>query len=306
MKLEHMLKLIDDKDPRVNLFLVHKVNSKNERKFNVANPEIKPEFEKNLLDIIKNELRSYQDMRVVQYNIIGCNDDIVETAKVSRYGAIDVLKNSLKKPKNKFRFKICSFDFFVYKVYFNDSDEELFFFRKSKNFKAFRKGFVGSLIDGSFKKLDDTDTLLATDETIDFVLDDEDVYIFQHLSFERVFDLNSEFSKQAELVLDRVETLSKIEGFDELRESAMKNGNYVKRLAKLNDGENTNTATLFLKDLSQTQKVIKEFNLDIEVDTTENKMKFKDESQTSSYISLMQDAYYETLIGKAKGIDERR
>lgn len=72
----------------------------------------------------------------------------------------------------------------------------LFFFRKSKNFKAFRKGFVGSLIDGSFKKLDDTDTLLATDETIDFVLDDEDVYIFQHLSFERVFDLNSELSEK--------------------------------------------------------------------------------------------------------------
>ena len=306
MKLENMLDLLDEKEPRVNLFLVHKVNSKKRRSFSVANPEITMEFEKNLLDIIKSELRSYQDMRVVPYNIIGCNDNIVEMAKVSEYNAVDLLKESLKNPSQKFRFDTCGFDFFVYKVYFTDSDEELFFFRKSKNFKTFQKGFVGRFIEGRFKKLADTNKLLATDETIDFVLDDKDIYIFQHLSFERVFDLNSKFLVQAKMVLDRVGDLSKIESFDKLRKSAMGNGNYVKRLAKLNDGDIANTATLFLEDLVQTQKVINEFNLDIEIDTKNNKMKFKDESQTSSYISLMQDAYYETLIGKVKGIDERR
>lgn len=81
MKLENMLDLLDEKEPRVNLFLVHKVNSKKRRSFSVANPEITMEFEKNLLDIIKSELRSYQDMRVVPYNIIGCNDNIVEMPK---------------------------------------------------------------------------------------------------------------------------------------------------------------------------------------------------------------------------------
>lgn len=306
MDLKNMLELMEKKEPRVNLFLVHKVNGKNGRSFSVANPEIASEFEKNLLDIIKNALKVYQDMRVVPYNITGCNDSIVEMSKVFEYTAVDSLKNSLKNPRQKFRFDTCRFDFFVYKVYFDDSDEELFFFRKSKNFKTFQKGFVGKLFEGRFKKLADTNKLLATDETIDFVLNDEDIYIFQHLSFERVFDLNSEFSKQAKMVLDRVGDLSKIESFDKLRKSAMGNGNYVKRLAKLNDGDNANTATLFLEDLVQTQKVINEFNLDIEIDTKNNKMKFKDESQTSSYISLMQDAYYETLIGKVKGIDERR
>ena len=86
----------------------------------------------------------------------------------------------------------------------------------------------------------------------------------------------------------------------------MENANYIKRLAKISNEANSNTATLFLEDLKRTKRVIDKFNLDIEVDVTEGKMKFNNKSQTSNYINLMKDAYYETLIGNVKGIDERR
>lgn len=307
VELNEMLRNMAEEKPRVNLFLVHKINNKGRRKFKVINPDITPKFEKELLEMIEKELELYTGMRKVDYNIVGSDTDVIEITKIYDYSnVIDSLINSLKNPNTLSKIRNVTFDFFVYNVCFENLNKELFFFRKIRRFKTFTKGFVGSLVEGIFEKITDGNNLLATDGKIDFAMDDTNVYIFQHISFERVFDLKNEFSVKAKSVLDNVEKMNKIEGFEELRESAMENANYIKRLAKISNEANSNTATLFLEDLKRTKRVIDKFNLDIEVDVTEGKMKFNNKSQTSNYINLMKDAYYETLIGNVKGIDERR
>ena len=75
----------------------------------------------------------------------------------------------------------------------------------------------------------------------------------------------------------------------------------MKRLAKLyKDGG----VTTFLKKIDKTRDVIKQFNLDIEV--SNGKLIYRDETQIGNFVNLMQDSYYKTLIGDQKGIDEKR
>ncbi|RIL82534.1 hypothetical protein BUY23_12970, partial [Staphylococcus cohnii] len=62
--------------------------------------------------------------------------------------------------------------------------------------------------------------------------------------------------------------------------------------------------TLFLDDLITTEKVVIQFNLNINVDIEKQKVYVTDDGQLNELINLMQDSYYQTLIGQRKGIDD--
>lgn len=125
----------------------------------------------------------------------------------------------------------------------------------------------------------------------------------QHIAFERIFRLSNEFKELAEKVLKNDTFNKKIINFSKLKEAALNNRSYIKRLSKL---DSTNTATLFLQDLQKTKVVVDELNLDIDIDLESNQMQYRDETQLGNFINLMQDAYYKTLIGNTPGLDERR
>lgn len=307
MELEKMLNIITGMNYMdVNLYMVHNVNSKNGRGYSTVNPSIGSNFKKQIRSIVIDELTRYKGSTQVQYNPIGTLDNVVEKAKVKSVKSIDTLKEALDKPLQKFGFKNDSFNCFIYEFPYKDKNGEsksLLVFRRTKKLKSFKKGFIGYLNAGTFQELKNSD-MLATDEYIDFIMDEEDIYIFQHISFERIFNLRSKFIEKAKSVLSNTKLADKIENFDKLREEALDNQSYVKRLAKLSKGKND--AALFLEDLDATKKVINDFNLDIKFNETGDKLVFRGESQVASFIGLMQDAYYQTLIGKHKGMDKRR
>lgn len=281
------------------LYLVHKVNKKNkEIDFNIVNPSINEQLKDELKHIVTKEIEKHKDDSLDCYNPIGDLDNTVETANAKEYNSIQRIKTAMKKPKQKYRFNNSSFDFFMY--VFPDKDNDIIAFRRIRNFKVFKKGFIGNLVDGNFKNLENQD-LLGTDDSVDFVIFDDNIFIFNHISFERVLDLRSEFYSKAESVLNDPVLSNGIKNFNKLQSAALSNQSYIKRLAKLGS---KNNSTLFLEDISATKDVIKDFNLGIGI--AGNKLVYEDESQVSSYIGLMQDAYYRTLIGKQDGVDQRR
>lgn len=307
MNLDEMLDIVKKVNSNdVNLYMVHNVNSKKGRGYSVVNPTIGNAFRQQLQSIVQDEITRYEGSPQAQYNPIGTLDNVVERAKVKSVKPISTLKEALDKPLQKFNFNNDSFNCFIYEFSYKDKNGELkslLVFRRTKKFKSFKKGFIGYLINGTFNELKNSD-MLATDEYIDFIMDEDDIYIFQHISFERIFNLRSKFIEKATSVLSNTKLSEKIENFDKLREEALDNQSYVKRLAKLNKGKND--AALFLEDLDATKKVIDDFNLDIKFNEAGDKLVFRGESQVASFIGLMQDAYYQTLIGKHKGMDKRR
>ncbi|WP_181399265.1 Kiwa anti-phage protein KwaB-like domain-containing protein [Apilactobacillus timberlakei] len=302
MDISEVILKINKANTKVKLHLVHRTIS---GKVKVVNPSTSSKFNQEIKKITLNQLNIYKNNTEEEYNIIGSNDCVVETeSKNKYYKNIDLVINELDNPVEKIGFKNDSFDFFVYEFcpIDNNGNEEdkIFAFRRTKKFKAFSKGFIGCLINGYFNKIEDKG-ILGGDSIIDLIVYGDDISIFQHTSFERIFNLSNEFKDHAKKVLSNKKFNDKISNFDDLKKDALKNLNYIKRLSKL-DGEND--PTIFLDDIEETRKVISNFKLDI--DEKDGKLVYRDDTQLGNFINLMQDAYYKTLIGKQNGVDKGR
>jgi hypothetical protein len=268
----------------------------------VVTPKIGKKLADKLSDIVIKNLESKKGCSEEPYNVVGSKDDTIETAKKSSYEEkISNILEAIKNPTVKFKFQQNNFDFFIYEFPLTE-EQSILAFRRTKKMQFLKKGFIGQLSEGHFKDIDE-ENLIGVDDCIDFILDDDDIIIFQHISFERVLKLKNEFTRIARKVLNKSEFEEKIVGFDELKDVALNNGNYVKRLSKLGG---TNRPTLFLEDLEKTKQVSDEFNLGITVDVSSEKIFFNDVTQVGDFINFMQDAYYQTLIGNELGRDEMR
>lgn len=263
-------------------------------------PTINKNIQKEIINLIEDQINYYNNQNLKQYDIVGSIDDTVEYADSNDFiNELGEIFNSLKKPTAINNIDPNSFDFFTYE-FKSANNKSIYVFRKINRMKALKKGILGRIVNGSFAKIKSS-KLLGIDNAIDFIVIDDKIFIFHHISLERVLKLKGQFKDKAKDVLSNDEFAKKIRNFDELKKKTLENGNYVKRLAKLyeNDG-----ITMFLDKIDRTKNVIEQFNLDIEV--SNGQLIYRDETQIGNFVNLMQDSYYKTLIGDQNGIDEKR
>lgn len=294
--LDKVKKIVTDADSdNIKLYLIRQKSE-----VSVENIKIFENLANSLKEITVNQIEYFCELSFAKYNIIGSNTDVWEQAKKTDYKV--QIENVLDKLDTSGGYKtLKDGNFFIYR--FGKEPDYVYAFRRIKNFKTFKKGFIGSMVDGCFKELEQND-ILGTDDNIDIIIYKDDIAIFNHISFERIFKLTNEFVDAAKEVLDTSSLSEKnIRNFENFKQNILKNTNYVRRVAKLKDTKNTQ---LFLEDLTKTKEVIEQFNLGLEVDTDKCQIIYDNAAQTNELINLMQDAYYITIIGDHKGIDERR
>lgn len=303
MKLADMGKTLRDENTEVSLHLCHW--NATSTKVTTVSPTIQKILESQIRQIVLDNVEAMESKDQEAYNIIGKIDETVEVASVEAYKKnMSIVCDSFASPAQAYRFSPDNFDFFVYDFTYTDKDEKtknIYSFKRTKKLTYLKKGFAGKLQAGTFKEFIEKD-LLATDGSVDLIVSEGDVFIFQHISFERIFHLKNEFADEANTILKSKELSKVIENFDALKNAALENAGYVKRLAKLSDDGDV---ALFTRDLTATKEVIDEFKLDIKVDPSKGKIIYEDSTQVGNFINLMQDAYYKTLLGHRKGIDDR-
>ena len=283
-----------------NSLMLHLTGRKYNGDLFSVTPTINKNVQQEIIDLIEKQISYYDNQNLKQYDIVGSIDDTVEYANSNDYiNKLNEIFSSLKQPMVLNDIDPNSFDFFTYE-FKSTNGKPIYVFRKINRMKALKKGILGEIANGSFTKIKSS-KLLGIDNAIDFIVIDDKIFIFHHISLERVLKLNDQFKDKAKDVLSNDEFAEKIKNFDELKKRALENGNYVKRLAKLykNDG-----ITAFLEKIDRTKSVIDQFNLDIEVN--KGQLIYRDETQIGIFVNLMQDSYYKTLIGNQNGIDEKR
>ena len=283
-----------------NSLMLHLTGRKYNGDLFSVTPTINKNVQQEIIDLIEKQISYYDNQNLKQYDIVGSIDDTVEYANSNDYiNKLNEIFSSLKQPMVLNDIDPNSFDFFTYE-FKSTNGKPIYVFRKINRMKALKKGILGEIANGSFTKIKSS-KLLGIDNAIDFIVIDDKIFIFHHISLERVLKLNDQFKDKAKDVLSNDEFAEKIKNFDELKKRALENGNYVKRLAKLykNDG-----ITAFLEKIDRTKSVIDQFNLDIEVN--KGQLIYRDETQIGNFVNLMQDSYYKTLIGNQNGIYEKR
>ncbi|MBU5981276.1 DUF4868 domain-containing protein [Lactobacillus helveticus] len=304
MELAEIDTFIQDSDCEVKLFFVKKKRTKDGYKLKAINPTISNNLSSQIKEIVHEEVRRHDQLPLKTYNILGACDDIVEKADYAEYtDKIKELTDEMDDPENISSIKSEEYNFLVYEFSKKDS-EKIIAIRRTKSFKKFAQGIAGVLAGSDFNQLKNKN-VLGTDNLVDILITLDKIYIFQHISFERVFDLKNEFKEQAEDLLNdtKLALETHVQNYESFKEQALKNGNYVRRLAKIRT-KSTNQM-LFLQHMDKTKEAIQEFDLNIKV-LKDDKISFEDESQISDIIHLMQDSYYRTIIGDQKGIDEER
>lgn len=263
------------------------------------NPKINYKVKVAIVDIIQNQLEYCKKLTIKHYNIVGADDDTIEEVAVSEYeDAWTKITHSFETLNEIKNINMRDYDFFTYELNLTNKDN-IFFLRRVNKMKSIKSGFLGKLFNGEFSKIE-TSNLLGIDNNIDLIIYKNKFYILRHIALERILKLKDQFREKAEDVLNNELFTEKIKNFDRLKEQALDNANYIKRLAKLHD----NKGTLFLDRIEETEKVIERFSLDIEVKN--GVLIYRDDTQVGNFINLMQDSYYQTLIGKENGVNERR
>jgi len=261
-------------------------------------PDISSDVKNEINGIIQNNLNRYESYSQVEYNQTGGLDGTVETCATADFEIVSDLVASFDRPQSG-EINPKEISFLVYEIQYED--EKIYFMRRHNKLKSFRKGFFGYLRGGRFNSIN-SEEFLGVDDKIDLIVYEDDIAIFYHTSFERIFNLSEQFIETATEVLENQLFLERIEGFNELKEDLLGNMNYVKRVSRLVEAE---TSLLFLQNLEETQNVIDEFDLDIRVNEHQ-KLVYRDKTQLGNFINLMQDSYYKTLIGNDRGVDERK
>ena len=263
-------------------------------KFNLGN-----DSKEKIREIALEVLKKCEKYSIEKYNPIGAISNTLEKTTIEEFEMVKELIDSLEKPGVSDDITAEDVNFVIYE--FRTMKGISYFMRRYTKLQIFKKGFLGRLMDDKFEKLD-ASKLLGIDATVDIIVDGRDILIIQHTAFERIFDLDREFVEAAKEVLSNPKLDEKLEGFKQLKEDLLDNGSYVKRVSKLKNRKN---AMVFLDAPENTKKAIDEFRLNIPISPS-NKYVYTGKSQLGEFINLMQDAYYETIIGGEKGTDERR
>ena len=268
----------------------------------MLNPDLKGEaIQSELRKITLNEIERHREYDQVEYDPLG---DMPDTVEICSIGSFPSISQSLDKlnPNNPDKGNLDPklIQYFVYE-FCSDGKQNVYVFRRHNKLKSLRRGFFASFMDNSQLVKIESSQLLGIDDSVDLIIFKDEVAIFNHVAFERIFDIKDEFLKSATSVLEKSTLSTQFVDYERFCDDLLSNMNYVKRVSKLQ----TNKKFAFTVEMEKTKEVIARFKLNIVIDEND-KFVYGDKSQLGDYVNLMQDAYYQTLIGGEDGIDSRR
>lgn len=236
------------------------------------------------------------------YNIVGVDDNKIEKYDLATnfmalplFNNIFTIENRLNNiPPNVIK----DYNYFVIEVNYND--ERYYFVRKPIKPSSIKKGMILSNERGRYKLIKEND-MIVFDDKIDFIVTDEDVYIFKRAVFEKSFDFETIYDFLANNILSNQILKDGIENYDELLIDIFENKSLKKRVAGLHNSTKT---TLFLEQIDTTQEINDKHKLNLNI--ANGKLIYEEKSEATHYVAFMQDAFYETDLGKEKGTDTRR
>lgn len=250
----------------------------------------------NVNILLKKDIRTY--------NPIISQNDVVEQIKREDVSGLEELLNKITNINTSNKIKADNIKFYMFEYCLDG--EKVYIFRRNFNIKSLKKSLILKVSpDGIYDSLK-LDKFLKMDYEIDLLIFKNHVYIDNHIALERIFYLNEEFKVKASELLDKYEFMENIIDFETIKNKLLNNGRFVRRIAKLS--ENNERATLFIENIEKTKIAINRFGLPINYndETQQFEINNKDSIQLNVLVNLMQDSYYETIIGEDMGEDPYR
>jgi len=261
-------------------------------------PQLSSNLQKDIMQMVLNPLTAKLHKNItVQYNPIGVADGEIENLNASSIPHIANFKESIQDDmvyKAMHELEISKIDFYCFEISYDG--QAIFLFRQFQKLKKLRKGIFAQIVEDELKSMDGN--FLGIDETIDIVVFNDEVYLLNHISLERIFKYKDEFLQKTNEAIVELLDQNVIANIEQFTEDCRRDIRIMKRFTNI---MTKGRLPLFFDNYEKVSGIVEELGLDIDFDE-DDRLIYRERSQLFYIVSLLSDAYFKTLIADRTGL----
>ena len=297
--LKEFIDKIKSNQPRnvVKIYFSRKSNS-SISKYITHYPSISEAVQTELFNTIFPYVDKQLDsLKLVDYNPLGVLDGELESISTEEIPLFQDFLNSITEEninKEMNSLRIEKIDFYCIEISYDG--KTVYMFRQFQKLKKLRQGFLTRIIDNELNVIDND--FLGIDELIDMIVFEGKIYLFNHISLERVFSYRDEFLKKTNEALGEILTKNVISNIEQFADDCRNDIRIMKRFTNIMTKERL---PLFFDNYDKVPEIVAELELDLDFDE-EGKIIYKERSQLFHIINLLSDAYFKSLLAQRTGV----
>ena len=297
--LKDFIDKIKSNQPRnvVKIYFSRKSNS-SISKYITHNPSISEAVQTELFNTIFPYVDKQLDsLKLVDYNPLGVLDGELESISTEEIPLFQDFLNSITEEninKEMNSLRIEKIDFSCIEISYDG--KTVYMFRPFQKLKKLRQGFLTRIIDNELNVIDND--FLGIDELIDMIVFEGKIYLFNHISLERVFSYRDEFLKKTNEALGEILTKNVISNIEQFADDCRNDIRIMKRFTNIMTKERL---PLFFDNYDKVPEIVAELELDLDFDE-EGKIVYRERSQLFHIINLLSDAYFKSLLAQRTGV----
>lgn len=278
----------------VNIYFSRRMSAKYVTHMPLVSDEVQKGIASTVLPYVKEQLNQNA---IVEYNPVGVVDGEIESMESINVSLVQEFLNSIT-PENIYKemntLKIDKIGFYCVEIVLDN--QKLFLFRQFQKLTKLRKGYMTRIVRDELTAMN-TD-FLGIDETTDIILFENEIFLLNHISLERIFEYKDEFLKKTNEALGEILNKNVIANIDQFAEDCCRDVRITKRFTNI---MTKGRLPLFFDNYDKVPEIVEELGLDIEFDR-DGKLVYKEKSQLFHIINLLSDSYFKSLLANRPGI----
>ena len=282
----------------VKVFFSRRNTTNGASKYVSYQPSVSSVVQMNIIDTIipyiDNQLDSNQ---IVEYNPVGVIDGALEKLSLKEIPMFVSFKESLQ-PDAVFRdmssLKIEKIDFYCIKIAY--SGKEILLFRQFQKLRKLRSGILTRIVDNELNVIERD--FLGIDEFTDIIAFEENLYLLNHISLERIFNYRDEFLRKTKEALGEILSKGVLSNIDQFTSDCCNDIRIMKRFTSIMTKDRL---PMFFDNYDRVPEIVKELGLDIEFDDC-GRIIYRERSQLFHIVNLLSDSYFKSLLANRRGI----
>jgi hypothetical protein len=265
-------------------------------------PEVKDEILNQLIDNAIKYITPYANLEQIEFNPTGYREDTIEICDIDYVGNYNEIINSFDSGSiEDIESEAENFSFYCIDIMKDDMNIKLF--RRVTKFKRlYSRGLLAAFQGNQLNKIEGK--MLGLDGDIDLIVFENEIAVLSHISLERIFRLEEQYSVKAIEAINYIKESNKILNFDLFEEDCLNDLRIRKVLTKML--KESNELNACFDNFDNIVETINLFELDIEVQRYPIEgLIYEDKRQLMDILRLARDSYYKSLIRELPGIDNK-
>lgn len=281
-----------------NIMEIYFVKKPSTTKMQSFQPQVSTQVQHDILNMVlpcaKHQL---ENTALVDYNPVGVADGEMEFLAQDSVTQLNDFLTSINDDnlyKEMNNLSVSHISFYCIKITFND--KELYLFRQFSKMKKLRSGYIAHFVNDELVAMEGD--FLGVDENTDMIYFDNQVYVLNHISLERIFNYRDVYLQKTNEAMGELLRQGVFQNLEQFNEDCCRDVRIMKRFTNI---MTQGRLPLFFENYEKVPEIVNELGLDIEFDE-DSKIIYREKSQLFHIINLMSDAYFRSLLANRMGI----